>query len=260
MAPERGGFHVLDHPSSILSPSPLLWWLIASVLAYTAGTTLAWYVRRRGAWRAPYDQWLEEGVRFVFYLVVPYLALGGWPRQPYQGLLAPGDMGLVGPGPAWPASRWLESAGTGLALALGTLIVVLVAQTQATRAAGEDALGFPPRPWWRLLVDGLYLEVHWAFYRGALAVMLGDLYAGVFGGLGLAFVEWGLNPSWREGWRQPSSAASLWLRAVLALLSALLFLLTRNLWVCLAIHLLLTVILWRSQPRPLGDTAGDAGA
>ena len=257
MGPERGKSHVLDQLSSILSLSPLLWWPIASVLAYAAGTTLAWYVRRRDAWRVPYDPWLIEGARFVFYLVVPYLALGGWPRQPYQGLLAPVDMGLVGPGPTWPASRWLEAAGTGLALTLGTLIIVLVARSQATRAAGEDALGFPSRPWWRLLVDGVYLEMHWAFYRGALAVMLGDLYAGVFGGLGLGFVEWSLNPSWREAWHQPARAASLWLRAALTLLSAMLFLLTRNLWVCLVMHWLLTVIVWRPQPHPLGDTVTD---
>ena len=250
---------MLDQLSSILSASPLLLWVIASILAYGAGTSLAWYVRRRDAWRAPYDQWLAEGARFVFYLVVPYLALGGWPRQPYQGLLAPADMGLVGPGPAWPATRWLEAAGTGLGFALLALIVLLVARSQATRATGEDAFGFFSRPWWLLLVDGLYLEVHWAFYRGALVIMLGDLYAGVFWGLGLAFVEWSLNPSWRNGWRQPSRAASIWLRAALALLSALLFLLTRNLWVCLGVHWLLTAILWRSTPQPLHSSVGDAG-
>lgn len=251
---------MLDPLISILSSSPLLLWVIASVLSYGAGTTLAWYVRRREAWRGPYDRGLVEGARFVFYLVVPYLALGGWPRQPYQGLLAPGDMGLVGPGPAWPASRWLEAAGTGLAMALGTLILLLVARSQAARNAGTGVLGFQSRPWWLLLVDGLYLEVHWAFYRGALIVMLGDLYAGVFGGLVLVFVEWSLNPSWRDGWRQPSSAAALWLRAALALLSALLFLLTRNLWVCLVMHWLLTLIVWRSEPAAIGDRMENAGA
>jgi hypothetical protein len=250
---------VLDQLISILASSPLLLWVVASVLVYAAGTSLAWHVRRRDSWRVPYDQWLVEGARFIFYLVVPYLALGGWPRQPYQGLLAPADMGLVGPGPAWPASRWLEAAGTGLGLGLLALLVLLVARSQATRAGGGDAFGFFPQPWWLLLVDGLYLEVHWAFYRGALAVMLGDLYAGVFLGLGLAFVEWSLNPSWREGWCQPSRAASLWLRAAVALLSALLFLLTRNLWVCLGMHWLLTVILWRPQPQPLHDKVGGTG-
>lgn len=251
---------MLDQLRSLLLSSPLLLWLAVSVLAYGAGTSLAWQVRRRGAWRVPYDQWLVEGARFVFYLVVPYLALGGWPRQPYQGLLAPGDMGLVGPGPAWPANRWLEAAGTGLGLALLALLVLLVARSQATRAAGGDAFGFSSRPWWLLLVDGLYLEVHWAFYRGALAVVLGDLYVGVFWGLGLAFIEWSLNPFWREAWRQPSRAASPWLRAALALLSALLFLLTRNLWVCLVVHWLLTVILWRPQPQPLDDKVEGARA
>lgn len=241
-----------------LNPSSLALWVLASVLAYAAGTSLAWRVSRRDAWRRPYDQWLVEGTRFLFYLGVPYLALGGWPRQPYQGLLAPEDMGLVSPGPAWPADRWLEAAGTGAGLALLVLIVLLVAWNQANRCGAGRALGFSPRAWWLLLVDGLYLEVHWAFYRGALVVMLGDLYAGVFWGLGVIFVEWASNPFWRQGWQQPSGAASLWLRATLALLSALLFLLTRNLWVSLVAHGLLAVTLWLPSRHQVPEKAQGA--
>jgi hypothetical protein len=252
MAVERAGFSVLDQLTSQMASSPLPLWVLASVLAYLAGTSLEWHLRRRDSWRLPYDQWLVEVARFLFYLGVPYLALGGWPRQPYQGLLTPGDVGLVGPGSAWPASRWLEAAGTGLGLGLVALLVLLVAWNQANRPA-ESTLNYPSRPWWLLLVDGLYLEAHWAFYRGALIITLGDLYAGVFAGLGLVFVEWATNPFWREGWRQPSEAASVWLRAALVLLSALLFLLTRNLWVCLGVHWLLTLALWRPQRQQLPD-------
>jgi hypothetical protein len=85
----------------------------------------------------------------------------------------------------------------------------------------------------------LYLEVHWAFYRGALAVILDDGYAGAFLGLGLVYLEWSLDPFWRRGWGLGSQAAQRWLRAALVLIIALLFLLTRNLWVCLVAHSLI---------------------
>jgi hypothetical protein len=241
-----------------LDSSPLPLWVLASVLAYAAGTSLVWRVSSRGAARRPYDQWLVEVARFLFYLGIPYLALGGWPRRPYQGLLAPEDMGLVGPGSAWPANRWLEAVGTGFGLALLALIVLLVAWNQAHQIGLGRGLGFSPRAWWLLLVEGLYLEAHWAFYRSALAVTLGDLYAGVFWGLGVVFVEWACNPLWREGWRQPAESAALWLRAALALLSALLFLLTRNLWVCLGVHWLLTAVLWLPGRHQVPDKAQSA--
>jgi hypothetical protein len=87
-----------------------------------------------------------------------------------------------------------------------------------------------------LPIDALYLQVHWAFYRGALAVELGDVYTGVFLGLGLIYLEWALNPFWQQGWRDKNLAAGQWLRAALALVAAILFLFTRNLWVCLGVH------------------------
>jgi hypothetical protein len=65
------------------------------------------------------------------------------------------------------------------------------------------------------------------------------VYAAVFGGLGLVYLEWGLNPFWRQDWRLESQAAMRWVRAALAPVIAVLYLFTRNLWVCLAVHWLL---------------------
>jgi hypothetical protein len=87
-------------------------------------------------------------------------------------------------------------------------------------------------------------------------VALGDLYAGTFLGLALAYAEWGLDPFWRQGWREETRAAERWLRAALALVTALLFLNTQNLWVCVPIHWGLELTLWR-----LGrEKAHDVGA
>jgi len=182
--------------------------------------------------------------RFFFFLGIPYLALGGWPRQPYQGYLSLADLGLVGLTLDWPVTRWLGSVGLGLGLGLVALLILAFAWLNADRTAESSRLSFPSRSWWVLVVDVFYLQVHWAFYRGGLAIALDDLYAGVFWGLGLVYLEWGLNPFWRQDWRLESEAAGRWLQAALALVTALIFLLTRNLWICLGVHGLLVLVFW----------------
>lgn len=234
----------MDRLAPAYASSPLLFWVGGSLLIYVLVANALWLARSAGFERSSASQWLVQAGRFLFYLGIPYLALGGWPRQPYAGLLSLEDMGIVGLSVRWPVTRWLEAVGTGLAVGLVAFLVLILAWFGAQRMAGRVKLRFPSRPWWAILVDVLYLEVHWAFYRGALSVALDDLYAAVFVGLGLVYVEWALSPFWRRGWRQRSQAAERWLRAALALVIALLFFLTRNLWVCLGVHWLLELIFW----------------
>lgn len=255
---------VIETLASVANMSPLLAWVWASVGVYVLTTQALWLMR--GSWRSPHRLWLVQVARLLYYLGIPYLALGGWPRQPYRGLLSLEDMGIVGLGPAWPVTRWLEAVGLGLAWGSVALLFLLLAWRTANRDAGGVWLAFSRRPWWMLLVDVLYLEVHWAFYRSAMAVALGQgsssLYAGVFLGLGLVYLEWSLNPFWRQGWRRDSQAGARWLRSALALIVALLFLFSRNLWVCLGVHLLLELAarqLGHGQDRPsLPETAEGA--
>jgi len=189
-----------------------------------------------------------------FYLGIPYLVLGGWPRPPLRGLLSTQDLGLAGLGGTWPVDRWLDALGTGAGLGLVALLVLLAAWANANHPTGGLWLRFPARPWWSLLVDVVYLEVHWAFYRSALGVLLSDLYPAVWLGLGLVFVEWALSPFWRRGWRLPGQAAGEWLRAGLAVVVAFLFLLTRNLWVCVGVHSVIELAVWRIGREPVANT------
>ena len=216
-------------------------WVWGSVGIYLLAAHALWLMK--GFWRSPHRHWLVQVGRFFFFLAIPYLALGGWPRQPYRGLLSLEDMGIVGLDAAWPVTRWLEAAGLGVAWGSVALLLLLMALGMANRAGDGVRLGFSRRPWWVLVVDVLYLELHWAFYRAGMAAALGhgasNLYVGVFVGLGLVYLEWGLNPFWRRGWRWEPQAGARWLRAALALIVAVLFLLSRNLWVCLAVHLAL---------------------
>lgn len=232
----------MDRLAVMYAASPLLFWVIGSLAAYTLTTNLLWFTRSRGFWRSSYSRWLGQIGRFLFYVGVPYLALGGWPRLPFQGDLSAADMGLVGLNADWPPTRWLGAVGLGLGLGLAAFLILALAWRGANRAVGSARLHFPPRPWWVVGVDILYLQVHWAFYRGALAVARDDLYAGVFWGLGLVYLEWAFNPFWRQDWRLEARAAERWLRVALALVTALTFLLGRNLWVCLVLHLLIETV------------------
>ena len=228
---------ILAQWGSTLSASPLRFWIGGSLLIGAVGVNILWFLR--GSLHRPVARWLLQLGRFIFYLVIPYLALGGWPQRPYQGLLSLEDMGIVGLSEHWPVTRWLEAAGVGLGWGVVALVLMVLAWTMANRRNLDTSLRFAPTRGWAVLLGVLYLQVHWAFYRGALTVMLDDAYAGAFLGLGLVYLEWGLNPFWRQGWGQASRAAVRWLRASLALVTALLFLLSRNLWVCLAVHLLI---------------------
>jgi hypothetical protein len=249
----------VDQLTSAYASSPLLFWIGGSLLIYLLATNALWLARSIRPERLPAGQWLAQAGRFLFYLGIPYLALGGWPRQPYAGLLSLEDIGIVGLGGRWPVIRWLEAVGTGLTVGLVAFLVLILAWAGARRLTGSAQLSFPSRPWWAILVQVLYLEAHWAFYRGALSVALDDLYAAVFWGLGVVYVEWALDPFWRQGWRQGSQAPERWLRAALALVIALLFFLTRNLWVCLGIHWLFEFIFWRlGRERTRAIALGDA--
>lgn len=240
----------------LYSTSPLVFWVAGSALVSALATNGLWLLRSRGFWGSSYWRWIGEMARFLFFLGIPYLALGGWPRRPFQGLVSLNDMGIVGLRPPWPAARWLQATGTGLALGLIAFSLLLLGWAAANRRNSAYRLWFPPRPWWALLVDVLYLEVHWAFYRAALAVTVDDLYVGTFAGLGVVYLEWALNPFWRQAWRDRSQVAAHWLRSALALVMAVVFLLTHSLWVCLGIHWLIELIFWHvGRERPIPQAA-----
>lgn len=224
----------LNRLTWIEHPSPLLFWVGGSLLAYALVANVLWWGRR--SWHFPYRQSLVEIGRFFFYLGIPYLALGGWPQRPYRGLLSLQDLGLVGLGGQWPVTRWLGAVGIGLGWGLAALLILAIAWAGANRRSSGLQLSFSKHAWWRILIDILYLQAHWAFYRSALTVALSDAFVGTFLGAGLIYLEWCLNPFWRQDWRLEAQAAGPWLRAAVALAMAVLFFLTRNLWICLGVH------------------------
>jgi hypothetical protein len=235
----------VDRLAQAYASSPLLFWIAASLLVHTLATNLCWPFRSAAFCRSRYGRAVAQVGRFVFFLGIPYLVLGGWPRRPFQGILSLEDLGLVGLDARWPLTRWLDAAGTTVGLGVVILLFLSVAWINARQAAGVHRISFSSEPWWAVVAGVLYLEIHWAFYRSALVTSLNSLHSGVFLGLGLVYLEWGLDPFWRQGWQPDSQPAARWLQATLALIVALLFLLTRNLWLCISFHLLVELIFRR---------------
>jgi hypothetical protein len=161
---------------------------------------------------------------------------------------------------------WIRGIGAGVPLGLGAFLLLAWGWSHHIRSLGRRKVERPrsgevhllSQPWgWPLtLLEVIYLEAHWAFYRSGLLTVLGD-YWGVFAGLGVVLIEWATNPILRRnlGTERQGEILSM---ASLALVIAILFLFTKNLWLCAIIHLglemgLLTVLglLYRRQKAPM---------
>jgi hypothetical protein len=97
-------------------------------------------------------------------------------------------------------------------------------------------------------------ELRWALYRGAAASWLGEIWMGGLIGWGLAAVEWLLaDQPWNEaGWKDPEQ----WTVLVRAVVSAGLYMISRNLWLVLSFQLL-ALWVWRLEPKQVGLDEGD---
>ena len=194
-------------------------------------------------------RFLEQFLRLIYFLGLPYAAL-------LTGSIASIDMGLTGAGGSilgWSPAEWLHGLSTTLTLSVIVFLPIGLASRQIARAG--QPLGVDDRSAGGVIVESIYAEIHWAFYRAAPLILLTDVYVAVLFGIFLVGVEWivvlirnGLSPSPEERQR--------WLRrGALLALSAALFALTRNVWLAMAAHsvleLLWKVWLRRLVPRPI---------
>lgn len=192
---------------------------------------------RWGAWAAAVRNWpgapaLVLAGRLFYCLGLPYLAL-------LFGLADARRLGLVGlPGwPQLPVGVAAGLAGVGL-LAWSWGRVAEVSYRRGARrrlfAAESQALR-TPWGWVSFLAEILFLQVSWAFVRGA-AMRLAGLYAGVFLGLALLAATWLMRPGRLERLADPEARAAALLTAGLALVTSLVFLYAENFWLCLLVH------------------------
>ncbi len=220
-----------------LSPRQFLAILIAfSILLYAVAANLGWLLRRQapsGAWKQRVTQFqsswifrvLKEIARWFYYLGLPYAAL----MVGYDTVRALGVWNL----------DWMAGIVPASLLGVGSIALVLwiwrpYAQVQHPHAVDESRWN-----WARHIVELLYQQAHWSFYRSGPILWVGDLYWGSLLGLGLAYIEGWTNPNVRAGVREVTRAdAPLWTGS-LAVITTVIFIYTQNLWYCLVVHLLL---------------------
>ena len=192
---------------------------------------------------------LEHLLRLIYFVGVPYAAL-------LTGSIGAMDMGLIGASGSilgWSPADWLR--GLSMALMLGVIVLIPIGAASRQIARSGQPLGTDDRSAGAVIVEAIYAEIHWAFYRAAPLILLSDVYAAVLFGAVLVGVEWlvvlirnGLSPS-------PEERQSWLRRSALLALSATLFALTRNVWLAIFLHatleLLWKVWLWRLVPRPI---------
>jgi len=231
-------------------------WLSGSLLLAAIWTNLAWLFRqprpgvlgecvtRLVTWH--FSPWLLELLRLLYYIGVPFAALL-WGHDAVVGRLLglqQFDLPISGGQEigADVAANWLDWAhDVGWAAALGSGAWGLLALGQwayrrALTTAGEgDVVARASGSGWVLLREAAYYEVHWAFYRNAPILTVG-VYWGIWIGLALVALEATLNPAWRKGLANPQQAPAQLLDGALAIVSGVLFLLTQNLWLTLALH------------------------
>jgi hypothetical protein len=252
------------------APVELMLWTAGSILLSALGGLLAWLAGQRPHSRLgelgaslsgnPFGRATLFLVRFAFYIGLPYVALmNHW--------LSPVVVGLVGTQTSdlpwwllgWNTSEWVKAlvGGSDLAggVAVGALLpggiaaaILLLGWRNAYRALGAafPTGGLLPAPSIFVVVrEGLFAEIHWAFYRAAPLAFIADPYWATLAGAALVILEWVLDPMWHTGLADGSRREALLMQLTWLALSASIFVLTRNVWPILVLHIALVWMVGR---------------
>lgn len=252
-------------------------WLLGSIILATLVSLIHWLLhyltgaatKRRSAdaiWlRAPNTRllrtiespWITFPLRLIYAIGIPAAALF------WQGALTARGLGLqpmlavtlalpgagnvtqgATPGQAWGDDlNWLVVVAgvTALVMAAGSRIARLLAP-QST--SGKRGLG-------AAILEAVYHEVHWAFYREPFVYVWGIGLGSWLGALPV-LLETGVNLMFWERLRTRGSAyqQQALVRAGLFVASTQLYLLTQNLWLAIALDALVgwLALRWSDQP------------
>ena len=221
----------------------------ASILVYTFLSNVAWRNRNPHAGRwGRFATWTQtsrlarvasELLRWGYYLGVPWAIL-------MLGYTTARALGI------WNLD-WVGHLAEFVALAIGSILVLIWIWRPYTRLEHPHAIDESGWNGARHLIEILYQEAHWAFYRCGPILWLDNIYAGSFFGLGLVLLEGWSSANVRASTSDVTRAdAPLW-SGSLAIVSTVVFIVTQNTWYCLMIHLLLDVGLRGliGFPRPI---------
>lgn len=218
-------------------------WTLASMVIFVLVTLAVSPARAAQLRLTPGGRFIESVARLLYYVGLPYLTL-------LTNSLAPIDLGLAGnSGPllGWSTPDWLAALNDWLVVGLIALIPIGGVARQLAHHARP--LGIDVRPTSSIIVDSVYSEIHWAFYRAAPLILLGDVYVATLAGAGLILVEQAVTLAHRGLSAEPEERQSWLGQALLLTMSATLFALTRNLWLIVALHLITELLLkaWSSR-------------
>lgn len=217
-------------------------WLNISLVIALLASALRWFLERphlqkhlgldaaltpyHAVWDIP---WIIQPLRLLYAVGIPALALL------WRGVLTPSGLGLK---PFfWAADQaasgnwdtWVRDLGWTCAFAGGFWVLVALAD-RATRHLSSPhttrrSLGMALR-------EAVYHQAHWAFYREPFVLLLG-VGMGAWAGLLPVAGEALLNPARWTDLQYPTRGRDLLIRTGLAILSAMLFIQTQNIWLML---------------------------
>ncbi len=215
-------------------------WTLASMAVAVLGMLLISPARLAQLRLSIGGRFLEHFLRLLYFVGIPYAAL-------LTRAIAPIDMGLSGAGGSilgWTAAAWLHGLGAAVTIGVVGLLPIGWASRQITRAGLP--LSADDRSAGAIIVESIYSEIHWAFYRAAPLILLADVYWAVLAGVILVGTEW-IVSLLRNGLDSVAAQRQLWLRrsAFLAM-SAALFILTQNAWLTIGLHVVseITLTMW----------------
>ncbi len=250
----------------LTDPSNPAAWLTGSFLLIIAATNLTWLAVRGRSVQSRFRHgplaplgWL---ILALIYLLPPYLAMR-------EGILSPYTLGLT-------EVNWPTTLSDGMALS-GIIVGGMVFGWLIYRRSLPE--GPLPRGMARIIpalrapVEGALHQWHWTFYRAAVAewLMLAPLtapefpaltrltgafhdqplYWGAWLGLAVAGTEWVLDPFSRSTLGRTGDAQALLRRVTLAVTTTGLFVMTRNLWLCLIVHIAVETLMTGWFPLPI---------
>lgn len=229
---------------SLTYSSRLLLAVLGYLSLYVVGTNIAWILRkpRPGRFGQAIEWirlwgtklWLGELLRLAYYLIPPYLVL-------YYGWASPLDLGLAD-------LDWIRGIGVSAAFGCASLSLLVPLWWQYTRLVQN----VPPvqeaqwltQPWgWAFVLrESILLESFWALIRSPMLLLAGS-YFGVYLGLATVFTAALLNARTRYALATPGLRAEVVLTGSLAMVTATLYALIHNMWLCIAVHFAVRMVI-----------------
>jgi hypothetical protein len=228
--------------------------VVVSFTVYLTAANLAWRAqspnagafaaRLRQAAAQPGPQAAFQFARLGYYIGLPFLAL-------YMGWVDVRSLGLAG-------FEWTEGIRYAIVILLAAWLLMIIIWLPYLRATSQvDAPTGASRSFPRRVVELVFMQAHWAFYRAAAIVFLNRVvpdpyYWGSILGLALVALEAFTSPFVRRQLTRPGEADGIVWSGGQAVINTLSFLATRNLFLLIAIQFLLelTVPHLRSNIAP----------